>query len=185
MLLRLIGKCKSQSRKRHKEIFKIWVQGILATHLATHSWVSWVVKNANFSKLFTFPCITCLSLCLLHLSLSQNRFLYSKNLNFSLQFSLQIQEKVWVFTPFYFISSLKHYISWICCFCWDIEILLMNMGFFVFDEIDICVLLRIMLYCLFFMFPSRLLHAHALYNVLCRGVHTILLIKCLFRCFCV
>ena len=129
MLSRLIGKCKSQSRKRLKEIFKIWIQGILATHLATHSWVSWVAKNASFSKLFTFPCITCLSLCLLHLSLSQNRFLYSKNLNFSLQFSLQIQEKVWVFTPFYFISSLKHYISWICCFCWDIEILLMNMGF--------------------------------------------------------
>ena len=30
---------------------------------------------------------------------------------------------------------------------------------------------------------SRLLHAHALYNVLCCGVYTILLIKCLFRCF--
>ena len=32
---------------------------------------------------------------------------------------------------------------------------------------------------------SRLLHAHALYNVLCCGMHTILLIKCLFRYFCV
>ena len=27
--------------------------------------------------------------------------------------------------------------------------------------------------------------AHALYYGLCCGVHTILLIKCLFRCFCV
>ena len=38
---------------------------------------------------------------------------------------------------------------------------------------------------LFFMFLSKLLHVHALYNVLCCGVHTILLIKFLFRCFCV
>ena len=30
-----------------------------------------------------------------------------------------------------------------------------------------------------------LLHAHALCYVLCCGVHTILLIKCPFRCFCV
>ena len=157
----------------------------MATHLATHSWVSWVAKNASFSKLFTFPCITCLSLCLLHLSLSQNRFLYSKNLNFSLQFSLQIQEKVWVFTPFYFISSLKHYISWICCFCWDIEILLMNMGFCCFWWNWYMCFVENNAILLVFIFLSRLLHAHALYNVLCRGVHTILLIKCLFRCFCV
>ena len=35
---------------------------------------------------------------------------------------------------------------------------------------------------LFFMFLSKLLHVHALYNVLCCGVHTIFLIKCLFLC---
>ena len=107
--------------------------------MATHSQVNWVARNAcftkirlkidSFSKLFNFPRITCLSLCLLCLFLSKNRHFHSKNLNFYLQSSLQIQEKVWVFTHFYFISSLKHYISWICCFCWDIEIGLKNMGF--------------------------------------------------------
>ena len=68
-------------------------------------------------------------LCLLRLSLSQNCNFHSKHLHFHLQFSLKIQENAWVFTSFHSISSLKPYFSWICCFCWDIEIWLMNMGF--------------------------------------------------------
>ena len=87
------------------------------------------LKIRQFFKTFHFPRITCLYICLIHLSLSQNHIFHSKYLHYSLQSSLQIQEKVWVFTYFYFISSLKHSISRICWFCWDIEILLKNMGF--------------------------------------------------------
>ena len=44
----------SESPSREKDLekfFKIWIQGILATHLATYSQVSWVAKNACFAKI--------------------------------------------------------------------------------------------------------------------------------------
>ena len=84
------------------------------------------VKN---QAIFQNHFFTCLSLYLHLLPLSQNHYFHSKNLHYSLQSSLQIQENVWVFTPFYFISNLKHSISWICWFCRDIEFLLKSMGF--------------------------------------------------------
>ena len=88
-----------------------------------------VKTQTVFQKLFNFPLITCLSLGLLRLSLSQNCHFHSKNLYFHIQSSLKILEKIWVFTYFQSISSLKPYFSWICCVCWDIEIWLINMGF--------------------------------------------------------
>ena len=84
----------------------------LASHLSRENRVfckNRIKTQIVFQKLFSFPRITCPSLCLLFLSLSQNCHFHSKNLYFSFQSSLQIQEKVWVFTPFYFISSLKHF----------------------------------------------------------------------------
>ena len=125
---RLVGECKSQSRKRLRKVFQNLGLRVFGNSLGD-SFVSHLscekrvfcknrVKIGQFSKLFTFPRFMCLSLCLLHLSLSQNLFFFfhSKNFQYSLQSSLQIQENVWVFTPFYFISNLKHSISWICWF---------------------------------------------------------------------
>ena len=50
---------------------------------------------------------------------------------------------------------------------------------FFFFLIALWVLLSLIVLYLFYMFSMFWLHVHALYNV----VHTILLIKCLFRCF--
>ena len=122
-LSRLTRKCKSQLRKRLKEIFQnlgskdfgdsFMNQLIHVKHLFCTN----RVKNQTVFQKFSLSLATRACLCLLRISLSKNHHFHSKNLHCSLQFSLQIQEKVWVFTLFYFISSLKHSISWICWFC--------------------------------------------------------------------
>ena len=134
----------SPSREKDLEkFFKILHKGFWQLILATCSQVIWVVKNACFAqirlnlrqflkKLFSFPRITCKPLCLFRLSLSQNCHFHSQKLHFSLQSFLNLQEKVWVFNFFHSISSLKPSFSWICCLYWDMDIWLMNMGFWCF-----------------------------------------------------
>ena len=119
-----------------EKFFKIWVQGILATHL----WVSWVAKIVCFEKIgsklrqffknFLVSLASCA--CLFVFSASPSL----KTTHFSIKTSIFIfnlhskSKKRYGFSLlFYFISSLKHYFSWICCLCWNIEIWLKNMGF--------------------------------------------------------
>ena len=112
----LASGCPSRKKDLDK-IFKILYKGFWWLVLATCSWVIWVAKNACFAqiglnlkqffkKLFSFPRITCITLCLLHLSLSQNCYFYSQNLHFLLQSPPNLQEKVLVFSYFHSISSL-------------------------------------------------------------------------------
>ena len=132
-LSRLVGEYKSQPRKRLRNFFQnmgLRVFGnSFASQLSRKKCVFCKNKVKSQTVFQNFSLSLTSRVCLFRLSLSQNHHFHSINLHCSHQSSLQIKEKVWVFTPFYFISSLKHSISRICWFCWDIEILSKNMGF--------------------------------------------------------
>ena len=157
----------------------------MATHLATHSRVSWVTKIACFAKIklkfrqffktFHFSSHhVFVPLSSPPLPLLKPPFSPQKPPFFSSIFTPNPRKGMcfhsfllyFKFKAFYFMDLLVLLTYWNIVeehgFCWE-------------WRYNAC----------FFMFLLRLLHAHALYNVLCCGVHTILLIKCLFRCFCV
>ena len=104
-----------------KFFFKIFLKVVLATHVATHLLLTWVtkityfakigLKMSSFSKLFIFPSTLLQSLCLLHLSLSQNHHFLpktSKNLFKSLSKFNKMYGFSLYFTLFHGLYLLFH-----------------------------------------------------------------------------
>ena len=121
----LVSGCPS-CKKRLRQNFQNFLQGFLATRFGNllvgymscenHVFCTNRVKSQTvFKNILVFPRITCITLCLLHLS--QNRHSYSQNLHFLLQSFINLQEKVWAFSYFHPISSFQPQFSWILCLC--------------------------------------------------------------------